>query len=125
MLNKVFSIAITLLLLIGLSFGLTHYYQLNLFDYSFFVGVMVTVSIFFFTSTGEVKGRFLDRGFQRLNGIRPVIERSGAWFFTTPSFLHLTGIYHYYLCCHAFILKRSIETRQVLNPLYIVRRNSF
>ena len=74
MLKKVFSITITLLLLIVLSFGLTQYYQLNLFDCSFFVGVMVTVSIFFFTSTGEVKGRFLDRGFQRLNGIRPVIE---------------------------------------------------
>ena len=90
MLKKGLSIAITLLLLLGSSFALSHYYHLNFFDYSLFVGVMVTVSIFFFTSIGEVKGRFLDRGFQRLYGIRPAVEDQKLSF--TPSIPFITSL---------------------------------
>ena len=90
MLKKGFSIVVTLFLLIGSSFALSHYYHLDFLDYSLFVGVMASVSIFFFTSTGEVKGRFLDKGFQGVHGIRPVVGEQKLSF--TPSIPFITSL---------------------------------
>lgn len=70
MLKNTFYIASTLLLLIGASYGLSKYHHTNFIDYSFFIGLIVTVSIIFFTSTGEVKARFFDSSFQGRMGLK-------------------------------------------------------
>ncbi|CRK81596.1 hypothetical protein [Neobacillus massiliamazoniensis] len=58
--KKALSIIITLAISIGLSFGLSYYMKTNFIDFSFFVGLVVTVIIWFFTSKGGFTSRFAD-----------------------------------------------------------------
>lgn len=68
--KKLITIVITLLILIGISYALSHYVQSKFFDYSFIIGLAVTVVIWFFTSKGGFISRNLDMTVQGTTGIK-------------------------------------------------------
>jgi hypothetical protein len=61
---------ITFLVLTGLSYGITYYTHTKFIDYSFFIGLAVTVMIWFFTSKGGYTSRYLDMTIQGTTGVK-------------------------------------------------------
>ncbi|MEH7074245.1 hypothetical protein [Neobacillus drentensis] len=61
---------ITLVVLAGLNYVLTYYTHTKFLDYSFFVGMVVTIIIWFFTSKGGYSSRSLDMTVQGSTGIK-------------------------------------------------------
>jgi len=86
--KKILAIVLTLFILIGLSFGLSHYLQSNFFDYSFFVGLIVTVVIWFFSSKGGVTSRNLDMRVQSTMGMKTSQEK----FEFSPNLAFVTSL---------------------------------
>jgi len=70
----------------GLSFGLSYYTHSKFFDYAFFVGLIVTVMIWFFTSKGGVTSRSMDGTIQGATGIKST-EHHKFEFSLSPSFV--------------------------------------
>jgi hypothetical protein len=68
--QRLISILVTLIVLLGLSYGLAYYTHSKFFDYSFFVGLAVTLIILFFTSKGGYASRNLDMTVQGTSGIK-------------------------------------------------------
>ena len=68
--RRLITIVITLLVLVGLSFGITFFTHTNFFDYSFFIGLAVTIIIGLFTSKGGFGSRRLHIAIQGSTGIR-------------------------------------------------------
>jgi hypothetical protein len=60
MLKKVLTIIITLAVLIGLSFGVTHFLNKSFLDFAFIVGTIVSIVSWFFTSKGGFTSRNAD-----------------------------------------------------------------
>ncbi len=87
-LKKALTVVITLLVLIGLSFGLSHYIHSKFFDYSFFVGLAVTVVIWFFTSKGGVTSRNIDMTIQGTTGIKAEQQK----FEFSPNLVFITSL---------------------------------
>jgi hypothetical protein len=50
--KRLITIILTLFVLLGLNYGITHYTHTKFIDYSLFIGIAVTVIIGFFTSKG-------------------------------------------------------------------------
>ena len=90
MLKKIMTIGVTVLILVSLSLGLSRHHHFDFLYYSCFVGVMVTTAIFFFTSTGEVKGRFLDVASLGRWGLKSGAENKEHSF--TPSLPFFTSL---------------------------------
>ncbi|MRX72810.1 hypothetical protein GJU40_11700 [Bacillus lacus] len=84
--NKILTIVITLLILICLSFGIATYFDANFSDYSFFVGLVVTVVIWFSNSKGGATSRLLDVTVQGGTGIKSKQEK----FEFSPGLIFLT-----------------------------------
>lgn len=68
--KKIITIVITLLVLVGLNYGLTHLTHTRFIDFAFFIGIIVTVIIWFFTSKGGYSTRSLDATIQGTTGIK-------------------------------------------------------
>lgn len=60
MAKKALTIISTLLVLIGLCFGLTYFTDTNFVDFSFLVGLVVTIIIWFFSSKGGFVSQHAD-----------------------------------------------------------------
>lgn len=88
MIKKTLTIIITLLILIALSFGLSHYLHSKFYDYSFFVGLEVTVVIWFFTSKGGITSRSLDLTVQGTTGIKTEKQK----FEFSPNLAFITSL---------------------------------
>jgi hypothetical protein len=86
--KRLITIAITLLVLLGLSFGLSRYIHSGFFNYSFFVGLVATVIIWFFTSKGGVTSRNLDMTVQGTTGIKTEQEK----FEFSPNLAFITSL---------------------------------
>ncbi|MFB6467861.1 hypothetical protein ACE38V_13810 [Cytobacillus sp. Hz8] len=85
MVKKVLSIIMTLLVLIGLTFGFSHSTDAKFFDYSFFIGLIASVVIWFFTSKGGFTSRSVDMSVQSTTGMKTDHQRFE--FSPTVSFL--------------------------------------
>ena len=88
LLKKLITIVFTLFVLIGLSTALSDYIQAKFFDYSFLVGLAVTVVLWFFTSKGGVASNFLDSTVQGTTGIK---TEQGKFEFS-PNLIFITSL---------------------------------
>lgn len=68
--KKIITIIITLLVLLGLSFGGTIFLNKNFLDYAYIVGILVSIFIWFFTSKGGFTSRSADMMIQSQTGIK-------------------------------------------------------
>jgi hypothetical protein len=68
--KRIITIVITLLVLTGLSYGISYYTHTSFIDYAFFIGIVVTVIIWFFTSKGGFTSRNIDMTIQGTTGIK-------------------------------------------------------
>jgi hypothetical protein len=65
MVKKALTIIITLLVLIGLCYGITYFTNTNFIDFSFFTGLVTTVIIWFFASKGGFASQYVDAMVQK------------------------------------------------------------
>ncbi|TDK54071.1 hypothetical protein E2K98_29740 [Bacillus salipaludis] len=79
---------ITLFVLFGLSYGITYYTQTKMIDYSFFIGLAITIIIWFLTSKGGFTSRNLDMTVQGTTGIKAEEQK----FEFTPNVLFFTSL---------------------------------
>ena len=100
--KRLITIAITLLVLLGISFGVAHYTQTKFIDFSFFTGLAVTVIIWFFTSKGGFTSRHTDMQVQGATGIKVEQQKfvfsPNLAFITSLSYTIITFVamlYHY------------------------------
>ena len=82
------SIVITLLFLVGLSFGITYYTHTKFIDYSFFIGLASTVVIWFSTSKGGITSKNTDMTVQGTTGIK--VEQQKYEF--SPNVVFITSL---------------------------------
>ncbi|WP_413306175.1 hypothetical protein AA0X95_05255 [Bacillus sp. 1P10SD] len=68
--KKVITIVITLVILLGLNYGLTYFTNTKFIDFAFFVGLGVTILIWFFTSKGGLTTKNTDMLVQSTTGIK-------------------------------------------------------
>lgn len=80
------SILINLLLLTTLGLGLAYFTNSGFLDYAFFIGAVVTISIWFFTSKGGLTSRNMDAAIQGTTGHRENENRKFE-FSISPSFI--------------------------------------
>lgn len=95
MTRKLLTIVITLLVLVGLSFGITYFTHTKFIDFSFFIGLAVTIIIWFFTFKGSgIGSRHLDMSIQGSTGIKMESQKlefsPSLVFFTTLAFTIIT-----------------------------------
>ncbi|MFJ8063701.1 hypothetical protein ACIQYS_03640 [Psychrobacillus sp. NPDC096426] len=86
--RKLLTIVITLLVLLGLSFGITYFTHTKFIDYSFLIGLSVTIIIWFFTSKGSLGSRHLDMTIQGSTGIRMESQK----FEFSPNIVFITSL---------------------------------
>ncbi|PFO08013.1 hypothetical protein COJ85_04910 [Bacillus sp. AFS076308] len=79
---------ITLIVLMVLTFGITHYTNSKFIDYAFVVGLAATVVIWFFTSKGGVTTRIVDGSIQGSTGVKT----QGEKFEFSPSLVFITSL---------------------------------
>jgi len=68
--KRFLSILITLVILAGLTYAITLFTNSKFIDYSFVVGIVVTIIIWFFTSKGGFTSNHVDRIVQGSTGIK-------------------------------------------------------
>lgn len=100
--KRIITIIITLLVLIGLNYGLTYFTQTKFIDFAFFIGVLITVIIWFFTSKGGYTSRSLDVTLQGTTGFKANEQKyefsPNAAFYTSLIYTIIAlvaVIYHY------------------------------
>ncbi|WP_042457258.1 hypothetical protein [Neobacillus dielmonensis] len=100
--KRLITVVITLVVLIGLSFALSHFTHTKLVDYSFLVGLIITVVIWFFTSKGGITSRNVDMQVQGTTGIKVDQEKfefsPNIAFFTSLAYTIITFLimlFHY------------------------------
>ena len=100
--KRVITIVITLLVLMGLSFGITYFTHTKFIDFAFFIGIAVTIIIWFFTSKGGYTARSLDATIQGTTGIKANEQKDefspNVAFYTSLIYTIITliaVIYHY------------------------------
>ncbi|MFJ7825715.1 hypothetical protein [Psychrobacillus sp. NPDC096623] len=86
--RKLLISGITLLVLIGLSLGITYFTHAKFTDYSFFIGLAATIVIGFFTSKGGIGTRHLDMTIQGSTGIRMESQK----FNFSPNIVFITSL---------------------------------
>jgi hypothetical protein len=96
------NIVITLFVLIGLSFGITYLTDTKFIDYSFVIGLVTTIIIWFSASKGGFTSRYMDMSIQGSTGIRMEQQKfefsPNIAFFTSLAYTILTFaamLYHY------------------------------
>lgn len=100
--RRLITIALTLLVLIGLSVGVAFFTHTAFIDYSFLIGMAATVIIWFFTSKGGGVSRRFDMIIQGSTGIKMESEKfefsPNYAFFTSLAYTIITVaavFYHY------------------------------
>ena len=88
MIKRALTVIITLLVLLGLSFGVTHFLNKNFFDYAFIVGIVVSIVIWFFTSKGGFISRNAEMMIQSQTGIK--LEKQKYEF--SPNLAFITSL---------------------------------
>ncbi|GIN38065.1 hypothetical protein [Heyndrickxia oleronia] len=83
--KKLLKIFTTLIILFILSFGTAYFTNTKVIDITFFVGVIVTVIIWFFSSKGGITSHSLDMQVQSTTGYK--IEQQRYKFSPTITFL--------------------------------------
>ncbi|WHY64433.1 hypothetical protein [Neobacillus sp. SuZ13] len=98
----ILNILITLLVLLGLSFGLTYLTHTKFIDYSFLIGMIGTVIIWFSNSKGGFTSRHMDMTIQGTTGIKMEGQKfefkPNITFFTSLAYTIITlvvMVYHY------------------------------
>lgn len=98
----IINIVITLLVLLGLSFGFTYLTDTKFIDYSFLVGMIVSIIIWFSNSKGGFTSRLTDMTVQGTTGIKMEGQKfefkPNIAFFTSLSYTIITFgvmLYHY------------------------------
>lgn len=98
----VINILVTLLVLLGLCFGLSYLMDTKFIDYSFLVGMVVSVIIWLSNSKGGFSSRHTDMTIQGSTGIRMEIQKfefkPNIAFYTSISysiFTFVAMLYHY------------------------------
>jgi len=93
---------ITLLFLLGISFGVAYYTHTKFIDFSFLTGFAVTVIIWFFTSKGGFTSRHTDLQVQGTTGIKVEQQKfefsPNLAFITSLAYtiiLFAAALYHY------------------------------
>ncbi len=86
--KKFISITITLIILLGISFGITYFTHTKFIDYACFIGLAVTVILWFSTSKGGFTSRNMDVQVQGTTGIK--IEQQKFEF--SPSIAFFTSV---------------------------------
>ncbi|WHY75410.1 hypothetical protein QNH20_14780 [Neobacillus sp. WH10] len=86
--KRLITIAITLLVILGISFGVAHYTHTKFIDFSFLIGLAVTVIIWFFTSKGGFTSRHTDLQVQGTTGIK--VEQQKFEF--SPNLAFITSL---------------------------------
>lgn len=86
--RKLLTIGITLLVLLGLSLGITYFTHAKFTDYSFFIGLAATIIILFFTSKGSLGSRHLDASIRGATGIRMESQK----FNFSPNIVFITSL---------------------------------
>lgn len=86
--RKILTITLTLLVLFGLSIGITYFTHVKFTDYSFFIGLAATIIIGFFTSKGGYGTRQLDMTIQGSTGIRMESQK----FNFSPNIVFITSL---------------------------------
>jgi hypothetical protein len=96
------NIFITILVLLGLSYGITYLTHTKFIDYSFVIGMAATIIIWFSTSTGGFTSRHMDMTIQGTTGIRMEGQKyefsPNIAFFTALAYTILAFaamLYHY------------------------------
>lgn len=100
--RRLITIVITLLVLLGLSFGITYFTHTKFIDYSFLIGIVATALIWFFNTKGWVASRHLDASIQGSTGIRMEIQKfefsPNVAFYTSLAYTIITTaaiLFHY------------------------------
>lgn len=83
--KRLLFIVLTMLVLIGLTYGVTYFTSATFIDYSFIVGLAASVFIWFFTSKGGVTSRNLDMNVQGSTGIK--LEKQKHEFSPNAAFI--------------------------------------
>lgn len=98
----IINIVITILVLLGLSYGLTYLTHTKFIDYTFLVGMIATVIIWFSNSKGGFSSRHMDMTIQGTTGIRMEGQKfdfkPNIAFFTSLSYTIISFVvmlYHY------------------------------
>lgn len=86
--KRLITIAITLVVLLGLGFGITYYTHTKFIDYSFVIGLIATIIIWFSTSKGGFTSRHMDMTIQGSTGIRMETQK----FEFSPNIAFLTSL---------------------------------
>ena len=100
--KKLITISITLGILLASSYGLTFISNAKFIDFTFFVGLTVSVLIWFFNSKGGFSSRNVDMSVQSTTGIKADIEKFKFYpnvaFFTSVTYtvLSLAATFFYY-----------------------------
>ncbi|WP_462411406.1 hypothetical protein [Neobacillus sp. Marseille-QA0830] len=89
MVKKALSIVGTLVVLFGLSYGVTYFLNVKFVDFSFFVGLVVTVIIGFFRSEGGFTSQYTDSKIQSQTTNFKLKKQS---FKFTPTIAFLTSL---------------------------------
>ncbi|WP_251551224.1 hypothetical protein [Neobacillus muris] len=76
MLKKILTIAVTLLILISVSFGFSLYFHSEFLDFSFIVGLIATIITWFFVSTDGAASRPPDHTIRVSTGLRNAYQKS-------------------------------------------------
>lgn len=86
--KRIITIVITLLILIGLSYGLSYFIHTKFIDFAFLIGIAATTVIWFFSSKGGYTTRSLDVTIQGTTGIKANEEKDEF----SPNFAFYTSL---------------------------------
>ncbi|NRD76970.1 hypothetical protein HPT25_05610 [Bacillus sp. BRMEA1] len=86
--KRLLTILVTILVLLGLSFAFTYFTHIAFLDYSFMIGLIVTLIIWFFSSKGGVTSRNADGNIQGMTGFK--LEQQKFTF--TPNLAFFTAL---------------------------------
>lgn len=93
--RKLITIFITLLVLLGVNFGITYFTHSKFIDYSFFIGLAATIIIWFFTFKGSsFASRHINLSIQGSTGIKMESQKlefsPNIAFFTSLAYTIIT-----------------------------------
>jgi hypothetical protein len=86
--KRLITIVITVLVILGLGFGITYYTDTKFIDYSFVIGLIATIIIWFSTSKGGFTSRHMDMTIQGTTGIKMETQK----FEFSPNIAFITSL---------------------------------
>lgn len=87
--RKIISFLLTLIIILGINYGITILFKVGFIDYSFVVGLISIVVIYFFNSSGGFFSKNIDMQIQGQTGIRMEQKEEKKFY---PSIAFFTAI---------------------------------